>query len=399
MEDLAVVIRRSFNPEPVVVHLKSAANISDYLQPRLQSFPQGIMQFRQFQLELLKGISPIPVLKVRKKARGSEMFRGIAESTLYTPCWDPGVIEGIDYKLIPPAKRRPFLTEQEVKKYEKTITMAQKQHGLKAYQLDSLIGMLVTLESEEPIAFHWFDENLMLGSTAAAAAVASSPSETDISEDSEGFDAWDNEQRALHDKHPLLPFKLNDLVTVNSGKGPDDPEPFYLARIVTHKNPPAWNSAEGKRAGASHAGDWMVQVSWYDQTTAPVKRVHWQKAKWKEQKQSLEWILKKNIYQTLDKGLTALSQIYKKDYTDIEFYLDNPQLEEKTQVVSDDSEAQRGSDKDSESDADEETQSNSPIQEFETNPDETVSMTSDSVVTVIDGITITGSARPLENKN
>ena len=93
MEDLAVVIRGSFNPEPVVVHLKSAANISDYLQPRLQSFPQGIMQFRQFQLELLKGISPIPVLKVRKKARGSEMFRGIAESTLYTPCWDPVVIE------------------------------------------------------------------------------------------------------------------------------------------------------------------------------------------------------------------------------------------------------------------------------------------------------------------
>ena len=134
IEDLTKIIRRSFNPEPEVFHLKSAANISDYLKPMLGAFPKGIMKFRQFKMEMRNGQ---PVFTVRTKARGSEIFRGMANSTLFTPCWDLNdphlAAGGIDYAAIPAAKRKPFLTEQDLNKYRKTILAAHKQWGLKIY--------------------------------------------------------------------------------------------------------------------------------------------------------------------------------------------------------------------------------------------------------------------------
>lgn len=394
IEDLTEIIRGSFHPQPVVTHLNSAANISDYLKPRLQTFPSGIMKYRQFRLELRAGH---PVFSVRTKARGSEIFRGIADSTLYTPCWDAHIHEGIDYEAIPAAKRKLYKTRQgqrlpfehDIEKYKTTILTAQRQWGLKMYQLDSLVEMLQTLASTEPIPFHWIEENLLfpppeepIPASLSSASEDDADSKFEHLEEEDEFNVWDNAQKAMHAQDPLLPFQLGDLVCINSGGTADSDEPFFLARIVSVSNPPAWNSKEGKKAGATAANDWLVKVSWYDQVNAK-KRVHWQKAKWKEQKDCVEWILKRNIYQALDDGLTSAGLIRHKHHRDILFYLDNPSL-----AISERSESDAESDSESEGDQGIEAYSSNPT--FER-------LSPGPVTCTVDGVEITESTFPPED--
>lgn len=275
------------------------------------------------------------------------MFRGMDDRSQCTRIFDAHVNpwQGIDYATIPAAQRPKDwpIPDEHVEKYKKTIRAANEQWGLTMEQLNSLTDMLEVLTQEEPIPFHWPADGIRVSPREPAPSDNQSVAESqghsvDPEDDGErngepSFNFWDKQERDKHDKDPLLPFKLNDVVVIRNGKDPTHHDPFWLGEIINVNHPPPWTTV----VGASQ-GDWLVQVQWFERKKGHVDK-SWKEAKY-EKSQSTEWIVKKAIHMNLVNGLTKTGLLRKKDPNDQlmleSFCLVNRELEEKSEQESDD---------------------------------------------------------------
>lgn len=275
------------------------------------------------------------------------MFRGMDDRSQCTRIFDAHVNpwQGIDYATIPAAQRPKDWppTDEHVEKYKKTIRAANEQWGLTMEQLNSLKDMLEVLTEEEPIPFHWPADGIRVSPREPAPSdnqsVAESQGHSVYPEDDgerngePSFNFWDKQERDKHDKDPLLPFKLNDVVVIRNGKDPTHHDPFWLGEIINVNHPPPWTTVQG-----ASQGDWLVQVQWFERKKGHVDK-SWKEAKY-EKSQSTEWIVKKAIHMNLVNGLTKTGLLRKKDPNDQlmleSFCLVNRELEEKSEQESDD---------------------------------------------------------------
>ena len=343
--EFSQIIANSFTPPPQVITLKSLANVSEGVEGMVRRFPRGIMKYKQFCLSMSS--QGFPRLSCRVHPHGLELFRGMDGNDMFTRIYDEhvGPWQGIDYTKIPPAQRKePPLTDADIDKYKKTITKAHKQWKLTETQVLSLVEMLNTLANDDPLPFHWTTESILVKPRLEAAAVQQPRLEAaamqqplgeadDDDDDSESdlinqhkasFDVWNQKQTALHAGDPLLPFKIRDLVAVNNGNAQSDPDPFFLAEIVSIEDPPDWADVAG-----AEEGDWLVQIRWYDRSGVSKKKNQgWTKSKYERQNgdTQLEWIPKKSMYTVLEQGLTSTGHIRKSDHKNILFYLKHPEL-------------------------------------------------------------------------
>lgn len=323
--EFAEVIKNSFTPSPNVIFLGSLANISHGVQSMVHRFPTGIMKYKQFQLSVCE--LGFPRFACRVNPHGSEIFRGIDDNSMFTPVFDGHILpwQGIDYTEIPPAQRKDPLTEDEVKKYKKTIRVTSEQWKLTANQLETLAKMLETLVDPAPIPFHWSKDSRMLPQQLEASV------ENDIDHDTDSVASqapsggsgtvWDEQHGNKAKSDPLYPFHIGDLVCVNNGRDTTDLDPFFLGKIVSVDNPPRYTAVEG-----ADKDDRLLQVKWYDRATASKKKNKaWTESKYAEEAH-LEWIAKKTVYCALEQGLAAAGTIRKNNHALINFYLSNPSL-------------------------------------------------------------------------
>lgn len=331
IDEFAKVIENSYTPQPKVIVLKSLANVSHGVLDMVSRFPKGIMKYKQFWLSMSD--EGFPRLACRVHPHGSELFRAMDGNDMFTRIYDEhvGPWQGIDYTKIPPAQRKePPLTDKDIEKYKKTISRAHQQWKLTEKQVQSLVEMLQTLANDEPIPFHWTTESIIVNPRLEAVQQPlPCENELELFDDESAptpaaFDAWDVKQTAKHDSDPLKPFKIADLIAVNNGNAVTDPDPFFLAEIVSIDDPPDWRKVSG-----AAEGDWLVQIRWYDKAyNSKRKHLGWKEAKYQKQTgaKQLEWITKKSILTTLEKGLTSLGKIRASDYKNLEFYLKHPEV-------------------------------------------------------------------------
>lgn len=394
IEELATVLSMSTTPTPKPIILNTVANLSDHLHPKMRKFPVGIMKYRQFKFEMQHGK---PIFRCRKVAFGtSEIFRGIGDNSMFTHVFDQQsetvtagngldphevIPQGVVFEEVPMAQLKECPSQEHINNWKKTINNAYKQWGLTEDQLASLVTHLIRVVSLEPIPFHWLEEGLTLVqddaygeesdvedlaavtplNTGRTSASSCSTSSTQAESTSLSHSIWrPDDLRRMELDDPLSPYRLGDLVVINSGAAASgaasDPQqvPFWLGKLHSIDNPPPFATVNG-----AQAEDILVQVHWYyndekdlvsmtaDDTkssSSGTARPLWQVIKWFPGVQSnpgpqrrsrnrrarntrvLQWLPKKTFYCVLQDGLTRTGRIRSSDRKLIGFYLTNPEL-------------------------------------------------------------------------
>jgi hypothetical protein len=343
-EELADIFRNAYNPSPEIVFLRSVANISDTLDPtmarEMTSNPRhdGLTSYRQFKLCTQDSI---PVVQVRKLARGDEIFRGLDPQTMSTPLFQSWS-SGLQWQDVGPAQAKET-SHDDILQYRKTIRNADLQWGLTAAQKNRLTQCVEVLESTEPLPFHWVEQNLLLmerperqhtngGPIVTIPDPESDEPEEDVSEtglvalEPVTANPWDPQHVAEMAMTPLLPFHMFDLVVCNSGQDEDSDDPFYLAMIISVDNPPHWQDVDG-----ATENDRLVKVHWWDKKSG----ASWKTARYKplldrDNKPLVQWTTVSCFYFSLVNGLTQRGKRIRKqdpdDQRSIEFYLKHPEL-------------------------------------------------------------------------
>jgi hypothetical protein len=304
------------------------ANVSDGISERV-STPPGITQFRQF-IFALDSETGTPIFKCRFNTHGNEMFRGIRVSTGFTSCFDPSLPaeeQRIDFTGIPPAQRPDHLPSVElIAEYTKTILAAHEQWDLTSAQINNLVDCVEVLTSEDPIPFHWYDDDLFLQPRVNDEEIDdNSDGSSDEDKQENFFNPDEASQLAESRRGTMLPYEPLQIVMVRSPaetKREKEIDPFWLALITTDQtNPPHWTDVEG-----ATETDFLVKIHWYDRRNK--KNKNWKDGMWDPQwlptgkgVPCCDWVCKESFCMNLPTGLSRADRIYVKDHKHIKYFL------------------------------------------------------------------------------